>query len=179
MSHHEPEVGQKTVNGSETIIKPRGLHIVWGRDSRYWQLPEQKKEGKEEEDGAELKQVCWLEITGSVDVEGGKTYAIEFIVSMKEDAFGWSDCPVFMMAKAGKRGKYNWKKINSLDQKITTQFSIPDKDNILRISLPNQETKLFFGLYEVWSGKWKGGLIIHKAIITEISSSSSSSSSTK
>ncbi|KAK3188954.1 hypothetical protein Dsin_028515 [Dipteronia sinensis] len=169
MSHHDPELDEVTPkeSGSEITIRPRGFHIVWGKDTRYWQLPEK---GKEE--AAELKQVCWLEITGSVDVEAGKTYSIEFEVSMKPDAFGWSGCPVFMMAKVGKKGKYTWKKITTLDEKRTTTtssspFLIPDTSSRLIIN-PLDNNKLFFGLYEVWSGKWKGGLLIHKAIIKPI-----------
>ncbi|KAK4859887.1 hypothetical protein QYF36_013540 [Acer negundo] len=96
MSHHEPESNEvtKTTDETEITIKPRGFNIVWGKDTRYWQLPERSTEAP-----AELKQVCWLEITGSVDVKPGNKYTIEFQVSMKPDAFGWSGCPVFMMAK--------------------------------------------------------------------------------
>ncbi|KAK1556909.1 hypothetical protein Q3G72_014410 [Acer saccharum] len=126
MSHHEPEITEVQQNADDTVItiKPRGFNIVWGKDTRYWQLPEKNRQT---ETAAELKQVCWLEITGSVDVKAGNRYTIEFLVSMKPDAFGWSGCPVFMMAK--------------------------------------DSNKLFFGLYEVWSGKWKGGLLIHNATI--------------
>ncbi|KAK0578398.1 hypothetical protein LWI29_009767 [Acer saccharum] len=87
MSHHEPESNEVDKNADETeiTIRPRGFNIVWGNDTRYWQLPEKNKETEV----AELKQVSWLEITGSVDVKAGKTYAIEFQVSMKPDAFGW------------------------------------------------------------------------------------------
>ncbi|KAK2634967.1 hypothetical protein Ddye_029759 [Dipteronia dyeriana] len=178
MSHHEPESEEVTTGNNlegqkEITIKPRGFHIVWGKDTRYWQLPEKKK--AREVEAAELKQVCWLEITGSVEVEAGKTYAIEFQVSMKPDAFGWSGCPVFMMAKVGKKGRYIWKKITTLDEKrtATTRFSIPEVSNPLTIQVPGNNApdnnKLFFGLYEVWSGKWKGGLLIHQAIIKQIS----------
>ncbi|KAK0578893.1 hypothetical protein LWI29_017900 [Acer saccharum] len=156
---------------TEITIRPRGFNIVWGNDTRYWQLPEKNKETEV----AELKQVSWLEITGSVDVKAGKTYAIEFQVSMKPDAFGWRGRPVFLMAKVGKKGKYIWKTITTLDEKRTSTapFSIPGTNSQLTILVPNNanapdNNKLFFGLYEVWSGKWKGGLLIHKAIIKEI-----------
>ncbi|KAK0578743.1 hypothetical protein LWI29_015519 [Acer saccharum] len=171
MSHHEPESSEVYKNADETeiTIKPRGFNIVWGKDTRYWQLPEKNKDT---EAAAELKQVCWLEITGSVDVKAGKKYAIEFQVSMKPDAFGWSGCPVFMMAKVGKKGKYIWKKITTLDEKRASPFSIPEASSQLTIDVSGNanapDNKLFFGLYEVWSGKWKGGLLIHKATIRQI-----------
>ncbi|TXG48318.1 hypothetical protein EZV62_027612 [Acer yangbiense] len=186
MSHHEPESSEvsKTADETEITIRPRGFNIVWGKDTRYWQLPEKSliiktstaedlNRNKDTEAAAELKQVCWLEITGSVDVKAGKKYAIEFQVSMKPDAFGWSGCPVFMMAKVGKKGKYIWKKITTLEKRTNTDpFSIPETNSQLTIDVSSNATapdnKLFFGLYEVWSGKWKGGLLIHKAIIRQI-----------
>lgn len=121
-------------------------------------------------EAVELKQVCWLEVTGTLDVEKGR-YMIELEVSMKQDAFGWSGYPVFMMAKVGKKGKYTWRKINTLDKKKQDHpFMIPEQEQKLEIDVPDNdsEKKLYFGLYEVWTGKWKGGLQIHKAIITKI-----------
>ncbi|KAF2286845.1 hypothetical protein GH714_031992 [Hevea brasiliensis] len=72
-------------------------------------------EKKQEGYAAELLQVCWLEVTASIndqEIVKGRTYEIRFHVEMKEEAFGWTGCPVFMMAKIGKNGKYKWKRIN-------------------------------------------------------------------
>jgi hypothetical protein len=117
-----------------------------------------------------LIQVSWLEVTGSIVLEEKKQYEVTFNVSLAPDAFGWNGCPVYVMAKFGKKGKYTWKRA-TLDKDTTTttstggesSFSIPDQP--LKITAPasSSDTTLYFGLYEVWSGKWKGGLRIHDA----------------
>lgn len=74
-----------------------------------------------------------------------------------------------MLAKLGKKGKYSWKRA-SLDQSRSGQvFEIPPPDDPLKVTTANDETipMLYFGMYEVWSGKWKGGLKIHKVTIKE------------
>lgn len=164
--HYEAEqdaVEWKENEGKKVAtIRPRGLNIIWGNDPRYWHLP-----AKRSEDPVELAQVCWLEVTGSANVEGGKKYQIGFNISLKADAFGWSDSPVFMMAKLGKKGRYTWRKMKPLDQLGNNSAEIPEEK--LEISVTQQDDKqLYFGLYEVWNGKWKGGLLIHYAFIREV-----------
>ncbi|XP_006468453.2 protein PHLOEM PROTEIN 2-LIKE A9 [Citrus sinensis] len=162
--HHEAEQEAMEWNAerTEAAIKSRGLNIVWGNDPRYWHLPE-----KRSNDPVELVQVCWLEATGSVEVKRGKKYQIGFKISLKADAFGWSGCPVFMMAKLGKKGKYTWRKMKPLDHLGKEAAEIPDEK--FEILVPEQgENQLYFGLYEVWNGKWKGGLLIHHAFIREV-----------
>jgi hypothetical protein len=118
-----------------------------------------------------LIQVSWLEVTGSIVLEEKEQYEVTFNVSLAPDAFGWNGCPVYVMAKFGKKGKYTWKRA-TLDKSTTTtstgggsSFPIPDQP--LKITAPasssSSDTTLYFGLYEVWSGKWKGGLRIHDA----------------
>ena len=73
------------------------------------------------------------------------------------------------MAKIGKKGKYALKKqyvINSTDKET---FDIPSPDK-LKIDVPDYviENTVYFGLYEVWSGRWKGGLQVHNAFVREI-----------
>ncbi|GAU50534.1 hypothetical protein TSUD_135670 [Trifolium subterraneum] len=67
------------------------------------------------------------------------------------------------MAKIGKKGSYSYKPVKLNCGRAT----IPSGDE-LEITVGDQENgekeaDLHFGLYEVWSGKWKGGLIIKKA----------------
>ncbi len=147
--------------GNVQEVKPQGLNIVWGDDRRYWQRSDEK---------AELLQVCWLEVTGSEKVTPGNRYKISFEVSLKNDAFGWSGCPVSVMAKIGKKGRYSWKRVKLPDQSSVgnVRFSIPDEDFIMQVPQNDSEVELYFGLYEIWSGKWKGGLTIHKVIITQV-----------
>uniref|UniRef100_A0A5B6YS17 Protein PHLOEM PROTEIN 2-LIKE A9-like n=1 Tax=Davidia involucrata TaxID=16924 RepID=A0A5B6YS17_DAVIN len=121
---------------------------------------------------AELLQVCWLEVTTcATTIKSGKKYQFGFSVSLTSDAFGWSSCPVYVMAKIGRKGKYTWKKVDLLgaagrDKK--EPFEIPDSF-VLEIpsDVSPSEKELHFGLYEVWSGKWKGGLKIHHAFVRE------------
>ncbi|KAF2286844.1 hypothetical protein GH714_031971 [Hevea brasiliensis] len=109
--HHEA-ISKDVEKKQETltwVFKPTVLNIVWGNDPRYWRMPTGK------DSAAELLQVCWLEVTASIndqEIVKGRTYEIRFHVEMKEEAFGWNGCPVFMMAKIGKNGKYKWKRIN-------------------------------------------------------------------
>lgn len=114
---------------------------------------------------AKLRQVCWLEVTGTAKkLEAGK-YQVSFLLSKEQDAFGWNNCQPFLMAKVGKKGKYKWKKVLELNE--------DKKENITIVSEPievkdNDEKELYFGLYEVWSGKWKGGLCIHEACVKKV-----------
>ncbi|GKV47222.1 hypothetical protein SLEP1_g54139 [Rubroshorea leprosula] len=91
---------------------------------------------------------------------------------MKSDAFGWANSPVFLMAKVGKRGKYIWKRLSQLEQCPREPMDVPDpnSNNSFRIDVPADasDPRLYYGLYEVWSGKWKGGLRIHGATVKEI-----------
>jgi hypothetical protein len=130
---------------------------------------------------AELKMVSWLEVTGSYDkIEPGKTYRIGFKISFTADATGWDQAPVFMSAKIGKKGRTIWKRIKSVNNNFdklkggTGPVNIPDEtDGRFEIFVSpkvaiNQDTKLQFGLYEVWTGKWKTGLLIYEAFVEEV-----------
>lgn len=130
---------------------------------------------KDENYFAELKQVCWLEVTGSIkkDLVPGKTYKASFGVSLSPDAFGWDDCSVYIMAKIGKKGHFHLKKMNlttipttSTDVKISF-IPTPGDDLIVQVPLtqPDDDLNLYFGLYEVWTNRWKGGLRIHYALV--------------
>lgn len=112
---------------------------------------------------ATLIQVSWLDVSSSIDVEPG-TYRISFDVGLKPDAFGWSGSPVLVMAKVGKKGKYIYK-----DVTLSSPFSGKIPVEGVEIKVPSDaripDKKLYFGLYEVWSGKWKGGLVVKKAYL--------------
>ncbi|XP_057744472.1 protein PHLOEM PROTEIN 2-LIKE A9 [Arachis stenosperma] len=147
-------------------IKPTGLNIVWGNDPRYWKVTETK---------AELIQVSWLEVSGVVkSLRKGKKYKVEFELNVKPGAFGWDETQVLVMAKAGKSGSYSFKvaKLSASGSEVR-HVTIPSSEP-LEVSFPagipdsdaNQQPNLYFGLYEVWSGKWKGGIEIIKANVT-------------
>lgn len=50
--------------------------------------------------------MCWYEVTGSAHhVTKVKSSEMNFKLSMKNNAFSWTDTPVLMMAKTTKKGK--------------------------------------------------------------------------
>jgi hypothetical protein len=127
---------------------------------------------KYRDDGpAELLEVCWLDVSGEMPVTKGKTYEVSFMLSMNtKNSFGWDD-PVTVMARIGKEGKYQRKEINLLDLSGEVKEFPPDKCRIEFKSdenAKNDKETLYFGLYEMWTNKWKGGLRIHEAIVQEI-----------
>ncbi|KAL8513064.1 hypothetical protein ACS0TY_019303 [Phlomoides rotata] len=161
--HHSANLSTKfTKNdeaGSMMIVQPKDLNIVWGKDNRYWNVPQ--KLGSP----AELYQVSWLEVTGIVDeTSPNKAYEVGFRLSFNPDAFGWGKYPVYILIKRGKEGKTTSTKI-TMNPNHKGEFEISGK-----LDKCNEESdgRLYFGLYEVWSGKWKGGLKIHHAFITEL-----------
>ncbi|XP_049385457.1 protein PHLOEM PROTEIN 2-LIKE A9-like [Solanum stenotomum] len=144
------------------IIYPKALNIVWGNDKRFWKLP------KYEKDGVELIQVNWLEITGCIDninVEKKMSYDVGFTVSLMTDAFGWSDSPIYLMAKWGDNTK--WTKVNLTSDQINGKKMVSKTITITK-GKGNNVDKIYFGLYEVWNKKWKGGLKIHSVNLIEI-----------
>ncbi|KAJ0081818.1 hypothetical protein Patl1_09895 [Pistacia atlantica] len=123
---------------------------------------------------AELSKVCWLQVTGKTKVKRGKSYEIEFNITLKADGFGWNGLPLFLMAKIGAKGKSIWKKIKPLEQTPNDKtFDIPKPEEKFIVKIPDnkgdEEQDLFFGFYEIWSNKWKGGLLINYATVKEVS----------
>ncbi|XP_015158531.1 protein PHLOEM PROTEIN 2-LIKE A9-like [Solanum tuberosum] len=142
------------------IVYPKSLNIVWGNDKSYWKLPNYEK------DDAELMQVNWLEVTGCIDninIAKKTSYEIGFTMSLMTDAFGWSGSPLYLMAKWGDNTQ--WRKVN-----LTTEINgkkIISKAITITKGKGNNSDKIYFGLYEVWNKKWKGGLKIHSVNLTE------------
>ncbi|GLT52431.1 hypothetical protein SLA2020_257740 [Shorea laevis] len=148
--------------GVKYALGPKAFNIVWGNDQGFWRISTQSGAGSS----------VLARSNRSVSVEKGKRYQISFKLSMKSDAFGWANSPVFLMAKVGKRGKYIWKRLSQLEQCPREPMDVPDpnSNNSFRIDVPADasDPRLYYGLYEVWSGKWKGGLRIHGATVKEI-----------
>ncbi|XXG65785.1 hypothetical protein AAC387_Pa05g3407 [Persea americana] len=167
-SHYHGSITATTVLQDQekqtTTVRPSALDIVWGKDSRYWRLP------TKDEAPAELLQVSWVEVSGSLDLsmfEEKKNYRLFFRVSLQSDAFGWQGSPVYMMVKVGQ-GRQKWKKFDLGTAQQNTIIEIPAD---LKFEVPVKDKqgpgdKLRFGLYEIWRGRWKGGLVIHDVRIT-------------
>uniref|UniRef100_A0A6N2MJU5 Protein PHLOEM PROTEIN 2-LIKE A9-like n=1 Tax=Salix viminalis TaxID=40686 RepID=A0A6N2MJU5_SALVM len=162
-SHHEADPNEisKAKDSNIWKFKPRAFSIVWGSDKGFWNVPEKETDGP-----AELLQVCWLEVKGSSPepLSKGARYALSFKISLTENKFGWGEAPAFMMAKVGKKGRAKWARINLGDVEENTEMEVPFGK--LRFEVPSnaEDTILNFGLYELWTGGWKGGLLIHEAM---------------
>ncbi|XVE51680.1 hypothetical protein DITRI_Ditri02bG0061000 [Diplodiscus trichospermus] len=183
--HHDAETNaiddKWRIDGTMTF-KPRGFSIVWGNDSRYWRIPPRSqsnnnghKKVEEVAEFAELVQVSWLEVRGVCKLEASTKYQISFQLSFKRNATGWSGCPVFLMAKVGFKGRYDWRKLKELEKekKLPRQRTdVPSDTEPFVVEVRKREetpdTRLFFGLYEVWSGKRKRGLRVHGATIKRL-----------
>ncbi|CAK7336956.1 unnamed protein product [Dovyalis caffra] len=146
-------------------FKPRGLHITWSSDRRYWKMPEKGTDGP-----AELLDVCWLEINSSTPepLSKGERYALSFKLSLQEVHSGWKNVPAFMLAKVGKKGIPNWAKINIADMNIGNVMEVPYGKLQFEVPKYAEDTTLYFGLYELWSGGWKSGLRIHEAVVEKM-----------
>lgn len=118
-----------------------------------------------------LHQVSWLEVSGAFDksaldmvnakLDYSKTYSLKFKVKMKADAFGWNGCPVYLMVKDDDTRKFKWKKVDLSRPTAGIDVYIPDDKH----SFKPPSDKLTFGLFEIWRGRWKGGLEISEVII--------------
>lgn len=121
-----------------------------------------------------LHQVSWLEVSGEFDnsvlnrlsLDTSKTYSLKFKVRMKADAFGWSGCPVYLMVKDADSKKFKWKKVDLSRLAAGTEVYIPDSSDTHTFKPPSD--KLTFGLFEIWRGRWKGGLEILQVIIETV-----------
>ncbi|ESW10394.1 hypothetical protein PHAVU_009G205600 [Phaseolus vulgaris] len=154
--HHtaDTDAYEKQEDGSFTIV-PKGLNIVWGNDSRYWKIPD---------DGpAELIQASWLEVTCVVPITVAGKYKVSFNVRVKENGFGWNGTPVRVMARSVKNGRYKYE-----TDRLSPGENITIPSNSLVINVKHTPTDLHFGLYEVWTGKWKGGLEVIKALVQPV-----------
>uniref|UniRef100_A0A2P2JPJ5 Protein PHLOEM PROTEIN 2-LIKE A9-like n=1 Tax=Rhizophora mucronata TaxID=61149 RepID=A0A2P2JPJ5_RHIMU len=151
----------------ECSFKPRAFNIIWGADNRYWVVPQKGVDAP-----AELVQVSWLEVTATTPpLTAGSSYEISFEVTTRQGAFGWNGCPLYIMAKVGKAGRYTRKKISLPSPDATKTTTVPP-ENSFTVQVPagrqGDASRIHFGLYEVWTGRWKGGLQIHEARVKKL-----------
>ncbi|KAM0950789.1 putative phloem protein [Dioscorea sansibarensis] len=170
-SHFKPLDGhiRKQPGDKSFEIDPQGLSIIWGNDNRYWKINGYGT------DPAELVQVCWLEVTGTIPVgegflEKGKEYKLIFNLELKPDAFGWKESPVYFMVKPAQQRGRRWKKCDlGSGQPHSRMFEAPGDGIIFKV--PNDAVTISFGMYETWKGTWKGGLKIHSVRFVPVNQS--------
>ncbi|XP_020586469.1 protein PHLOEM PROTEIN 2-LIKE A2-like [Phalaenopsis equestris] len=146
-------------------ISAKALRIVWGNDNRFWEWIKLSKEDSCFEIGAELIQVNWMEVTGSLNLEKFqldplKTYEIIYVIKFKIDAFGWRSSPITfeLSTSEGKSSRnevylekhikedINWNEI------CGAEFSLASSEM--------RGKKIEFGMKEVKTEWWKGGIVL-------------------
>lgn len=112
--------------------------------------------------GVELVQVCWLEVTGMLDlamlnVSQPTRYEIIYLIKLKADAFGWGQVPISFEVSVPNADRQ--KKSVSLEQ-YKEQY-----DKWLEVSggcveiKPGMSGHLEFRMLEVETRWWKGGMV--------------------
>ncbi|KAM0948668.1 putative phloem protein [Dioscorea sansibarensis] len=169
-----PKPGQdkwEALEGGKVAICSKYLKIVWGDDWRFWKqvkIPNGDNEWLKFEDGMELVQVCYLEVTGTLDLQEcplapNTTYKLFYIIKFKIDAFGWEDCPVSLHLVT-PNGRKNKKVDNFEDQRKKGEEWLRVSGGEFTVGETSQG-KLSFGIHETETPFWKGGVILHGVLI--------------
>lgn len=152
----------------------RDLDITWGNDTRFWQWVDLKEdqpstlkfhEGKLHE-GAELIQVNWVEVKGTLAADKlstSTTYEVLYIIKFKDDAFGWHSSHITFQVTPphGPKSKrtlvleHYRKDCNKWHEIHAGEFSLGTS--------PTGEVA--FSMYGDDSEWWKGGMILGGVII--------------
>ncbi|ERN14807.1 protein PHLOEM PROTEIN 2-LIKE A9 [Amborella trichopoda] len=160
------------------VLKATDLDIAWGGDERYWRwIPRGKITGESNstETVAELLQVSWLEVSARVPAKmflPSTKYEVTFHIIWKPDAFGWKDVEVYVVVWFKNKEPVDYVQV---DLQKSKEQTVPLELGSVSFTTPaNLEDDMIFGLYEVWSQQWKGGLVILGAKITKSQDSKSS-----
>ncbi|KAG0494592.1 hypothetical protein HPP92_005586 [Vanilla planifolia] len=153
----------KSENG-ELHISAKALRIVWGNDQRFWQWTKLPKEETCFEIAAELIQVNWIEVTGSVNLEkfhldSSKTYEIVYLVRFKVDAFGWHSSPITFEVTTSD-GKKNRRTENLEHHKKDGDQWLEIQGGEFTVDSSNLKGKIAFSMKEVRTDWWKGGIVL-------------------
>ncbi|XP_065854387.1 protein PHLOEM PROTEIN 2-LIKE A2-like [Euphorbia lathyris] len=164
LPHWKSDGSSEYGEGGSYKIGVKGLNIIWGNDPRFWQFIKLSEEdirltGCKE--GAVLLQVNWIEVTGKIPIRlensCPRKLEILYMVKFREDAFGWHSIAIKFKLKFNgeekikshnlelfrdNNEKSRWHEINGGD------FTI-QKDGVLE-----------FGMFEVETDWWKGGIIL-------------------
>lgn len=151
------------------MLFPRGLSIIWGENSSYWTWPS-LGDGSDGAGGgagiemAELKNVCWLEVRGELELSHltpGVAYEVVFEVMVKARSYGWH-------VKVDLRLKFPDGRIQERKESLEEQ----PRDEWLRLKVGDVETHrgqngvLVISLSEYGGGHWKKGLVVKGIRIT-------------
>ncbi|CAN8325313.1 unnamed protein product [Cochlearia groenlandica] len=150
-------------NSNCFMIFPRKLSITWSDDPNYWTWSPTKESPNETiVEAAELKNVCWLEISGKFDTENltpGITYEVVFKVKLEDPAYGW-DTPVNLKLVLPN----NYKNKTTQDQKVSLRELPRYKWVDVRVGEfvhdKSATGEIAFSMHEYEGGVWKKGLFL-------------------
>ncbi|EMS66623.1 hypothetical protein TRIUR3_18044 [Triticum urartu] len=148
------------------MLFPRGLHITWSEDPKYWTW-HPLKEGSDAEAGIEtvaLQNVCWLEVQGKLELSHltpGVTYEVFFEVKLDDPAYGWLT-PVNLRLKFPD-GTIQQHKEN-LEEKPRGKWLLVKVGEVKPHKGQNGEAEI--SMFEYDGGQWKRGLLIKGIKIT-------------
>nr|GMD30286.1 protein PHLOEM PROTEIN 2-LIKE A9-like [Ipomoea batatas] len=147
------------------IIEPKNLKFSLGGES--WNENLKLESSGKEVVARAVSNVIWLEVTGEKEVDPKKKYEVKFKVSLNKETSSteWENIPLYVMARRGKKRDYCWKKFVLT---TVTEREIGLVIDKVASSDDDEDKKLYFGLYDIWSGKLKKGLVIHHAWVREI-----------
>ncbi|KAG1331893.1 protein PHLOEM PROTEIN 2-LIKE A1 [Cocos nucifera] len=146
----------------------RDLDITWGNDTRFWQwvgLKEDKPSALKFHEGAELIQVNWVEVKGTLAAEKlplSTRYEVLYLVKFKDDAFGWHSSHITFQVTPphGQKSKrtlvleHHRKDCNKWHEIHAGEFS-----------LTSGTGEVAFSMYGDDSEWWKGGMILGGVLI--------------
>ncbi|KAG8046030.1 hypothetical protein GUJ93_ZPchr0008g13443 [Zizania palustris] len=143
------------------ILFPRGLSITWSENPNYWTWYPLKDESDADTqiDVASLKDVCWLEIHGRLELSyltPGVTYEVFFQVMLTDDAYGWK-VPVNVQLKLPGGTVLQQHKEN-LKEKIRRQWLELKVGEVK--AQQGQTGEIEISMFEYDGGQWKRGLVI-------------------
>nr|XP_018673829.1 PREDICTED: protein PHLOEM PROTEIN 2-LIKE A1-like isoform X1 [Musa acuminata subsp. malaccensis] len=175
-------------------IMARGMNISWGEDDRFWKWPRLSEAELREIfsidaknwicECAELNQVSWLEATKTLDLDDEKykkvfdgydTCDILYNIKFKVDAFGWHGVPVTFQVNntlTPAEGYTKDEKLESYRKRTSGWQQIHGGD--FKIPKTEKKGEVKFGMYEIKSQRWKGGILLagvtlklHKSATTD------------
>jgi hypothetical protein len=144
------------------MLFARDLSITWSEDTRFWQWRYQN-DCDVSFDAAELLNVCWLEINGTIDttmLSPETLYEVAFVIMVKDSNHGL-EVPVNIKLSLPNGNKQEHKE-NLMNKPRGQWIEIPagefttSADNVGKIGI---------SLFEYEAGNWKSGLAVKGIVI--------------
>lgn len=146
-------------------VPAKALNIIWGNDPRFWQwikLSEVETRSVGFDEGARLLQVNWIEVTGKLpstmfNVASATKYGVYYVMKFQVDAFGWHSVPIkFKVRLNGQETVKNFV-LESYKEKHDVWHEICGGEFTVS---KNAAGVVEFGMFEVKSEWWKGGVVL-------------------